>query len=182
MAVTQTTPDDPDHIPVELPLGKFLKWAIERNYTYYKAQLSKGEFVSPLFQFVRYLRAYPKLAQLSAAETFEVLSELPWQEVFPDSDDPEIEFLATWDKVRVAAGEDILDLAVARARERQLRLLRPLTESYSLVLDIAFQLQCLRPDDYITLPVERLGKILNRTARTVSYSRTAPRRMGTSRS
>lgn len=92
-----------------------------------------------------------------------------WAEMFPESDDPEMEFVATWDRVRVPAGDDILAMAIARAKERPLQPRNCISQGYGLYVSIAGRLQELRPGDYINLPVERLAKALERKETTVSY-------------
>src|SRR5208337_3454208 len=120
MATARKLASDPERVPIELPLPKFLEWAVERNQAYYDARRRKGLFVDPLFEFVRCVKAYPELEMLTAMEAFDRLQAFPWRDVLPDSDDPETEFLAIWDKVRVPAGKDILVLAASLAKEKPL--------------------------------------------------------------
>ena len=93
----------------------------------------------------------------------------PWEELFPDSDDPQMEFVATWDKVRIPAGEDILALAVALAKQKPLKPRISISPGYSRYVSIAARLQELRPNNYIQLPVERLAKAIGVDARTISH-------------
>lgn len=157
------------HIPIELPLPKFLGWAIEKNEALYEHPKHGGMYRSPMWEFVRLCRAHPELARLSADDAFRKLGRIPWEECFPDSDDPEIEFLTTWDKVRVPAGQDILVLAVGLARDVPLTLSNPISDKYSRLVSIAAHLQSLRPGDHIKLPVGRLGEILGVNDRTISF-------------
>jgi len=45
-----------------------------------------------MWEFVRLCRAHPELERLSADDAFRELKGTPWQECFPNSDDPEVEF------------------------------------------------------------------------------------------
>jgi hypothetical protein len=159
-------------LPIDLPLPDFLRWAAERNEAHYDAQISNGEFVTPLFEFVRCARAHPDLAKLNAQEAFNrVRKIIPWGDWFPESDEPELEFLSTWDKVRVPAGQgDTLIYAAGLARDRPIKIRGPIiSANYSHFVSIAFHLQILRAGKYINLPVARLGEILEVNPRTVSH-------------
>lgn len=169
MATARQLASDPERIPIELPLPKFVEWAVERNQAHYDAQRKKGLFVTPLFEFVRYLKAHPTLEKLTAMEAFEHLRALPWRDLFPESTDPQIEFLDAWDKVRVPGGQDILIYAAGLARDKPIRLRKSISEKYSQFVSIAAHLQSIRPGDYINLPVVRLADILKVDLRTVSY-------------
>jgi hypothetical protein len=104
MATARKMPKDSDRIPIELPLSEYFLWAGERNA---KAYESGGEtWHSPMWDFVRLMAAHPDLEGRGAEDALVMLNRdggtrAAWDEVFPDSDDPQIEFLATWDKVRV---------------------------------------------------------------------------------
>lgn len=169
---------DADTIPTDLPLPEYLEWALDRNSKQYEAQLRKGLFVSPLFEFVRCAKAHPQLEKLTAMEAFERLRALRWRDVFPASDDPETEFLATWAKVRVPVGKDILVLAASLAKEKPLQPTNCISPAYARYLSIAGRLQELRPGDYITLPVVRLGQILGVGERTISHYSALARKDG----
>ena len=123
--------------------------------------------------------AHPDLKGLSGTKALESLQkvavlspigkkQLSWYEMFPDSDDPAVEFVTTWSKVRVPVGQDILVYADGMARDKPLKLRNPISEEYTRFLSIAFHLQYLRAGDYINLPVARLGEILGVNERTVS--------------
>jgi hypothetical protein len=131
-----------------------------------------------MWEFVRLCAAHPALRGKSALDAFQQVSSIrlrdgdrgfPWEESFLDSDDPRMEFIATWDKVRIPAGDDILDLAVALAKEKPLQPRNCISEGYGRFVSIAGWLQQLRPGNYINLPVERLGTILKVDPRTVSH-------------
>jgi hypothetical protein len=176
MATARKTPKDGHKIPLELPLSEYFTWAAEQNDAAYQ---NGGEaYRSPMWEFVRLMAAHPDLKGCGAVDAFDRVSNLEvnqgerrlsWPELFPDSDDPETEFLATWDKVRVPAGQDILIYAAGLARDKPIKLRRPISEKYSLFVSIAAHLQFLRPGQYINLPVVRLADILKVDLRTVSY-------------
>ncbi len=180
MATARMLANDPERIPTQLPLPDYFRWAWEQNNAH-RVSISRGSthgFRSAMWEFVRYMAAHPKLRGLGADAAFGLLApielkrgtrRLAWPELFPDSDDPAVEFLSTWKKVRVPAGDDILVLAVGLARDRPIKLRNPISEKYSRFVSIASHLQFLRPGDYINLPVERLAKILSVGTRTVSY-------------
>jgi hypothetical protein len=165
-----------DRIPTELPLPDYLEWARKRNDELYSAGTDGGHFRSHMWEFVRFCAAHPQLRGLAAMDAFQQISSvnlkdgrpLSWADAF-DSDDPEAEFLATWGKVRVPAGDDILTLAVALAKERPLCPKNCISQRFALYVSIAGRIQELRPGDYINLPVERLGKALSVDERTISY-------------
>lgn len=129
-----------------------------------------------MWDFVRFCAAHPRLRGLSARDAFRQISNVKlkdgrlfsWADSF-DTDDPEAEFHATWGKVRVPAGDDILTLALALAKERPLHPKNCISQGYGRYISIAGRLQELRPEDYINLPVERLGKALGVDERTISY-------------
>jgi hypothetical protein len=130
-----------------------------------------------MWEFVRSCKAHPTLSGLSATNALQQINKIrlrdgdlgfPWEEGFPDSDDPRMEFVATWDKVRVPFGADILDMAVATAKQKSLKPRNCISESYRFYVSIAGRLQELRPGDYINLPVERMAKAIGVAPRMVS--------------
>jgi hypothetical protein len=140
-----------------------------------------------MWDFVRACAAHPDLKGSSAEEALELIRKarvrsgyklVLWSQMFPESDDPDVEFLATWDSIRIPAGQDILGLAVALAKEKPLKLLKPISAKYSELLSIAYRLQILRPDDHICLPVLRLGEALHVSPRMVSFYTKQARRSG----
>lgn len=157
-----------EEIPTYLPLDQFTEWAASKNRATYESPSRGGVFRSPMWEFVRLMKAHPDLRALSAKDAYaKIASFLCWNR-FPHSEDPMMEFLTTWDKIRVPAGDDILVNAFTLAKERQLRVKDSVSPNCLLILTTAFHLQRLRPDDYINLPVERLGKLLNVNPRTIS--------------
>ena len=129
-----------------------------------------------MWGFVRFCAAHPRLRGIPAVDAFQQISNaqlkdgrnLSWADSF-DSDDPAAEFLATWDKVRVPAGDNILTLAVALAKERPLHPKNCISQGYRLYVSVAGRLQELLPGECINLPVERVGKALGAQVRTISY-------------
>ena len=165
-----------DRIPTELPLPDYLDWARKRNDELYSAGTDGAHFRSHMWDFVRFCAAHPRLRGLSATDAFRQISNvklkdgrpLSWADSF-DSDDPDAEFLATWGKVRVPAGDDILTLAIALAKERPCDQRTVSRKATAFISASRVALAELMPGDYINLPVERLGKALGKDQRTISY-------------
>ena len=151
--------DTRDRIPTELPLPDYVQWAQKRARELYSSKPEVAHFRTPMWDFVRFCAAHPRLRGIPAVDAFQQISNaqlkdgrnLSWADSF-DSDDPAAEFLATWDKVRVPAGDDILTLAVALAKERPLHPKNCISQGYGLYVSIAGRLQELRPGVSIILP------------------------------
>ena len=170
MATARLVAEDSDERPrTDLPLREFLAWAAYRNREHLQRRAKSGQFLSPLFEFIRYAKAHPGLANVSAEEALHRVQDIPWRDWFPDSEDPQSEFLVTWDRVRVPAWSDILELATSIAKEKPLRPRSCISPAYGHYLSIAGRLQELRPNDYINLPVVRLGQLLGLEPRTIGY-------------
>jgi hypothetical protein len=176
-------------ISTELPLDEYILRSWKLNAELRRADVKEGVFRSPMWHFVRLCAAHPQLRGRPAMDAFQRVGKVKpkglnavfmWAEMFPDSDDPEIEFIATWDRVRVPAGDDILAMAVALAKERPLQPRNCISPGYGLYVSIAGRLQELRPGNYINLPVERLAKALGVKETTVSYYAQCAKKMGIS--
>src|SRR5207237_7752389 len=87
----------------------------------------KDKWRTPLWEFVRIATAQPELAGISAEQAAAAVEESlmrltknadPWISCFgdSDSDDPKVEFIQTWDRVRLPAGMDMLDLENRQAK------------------------------------------------------------------
>src|SRR5437868_12941453 len=88
-----------------------------------------------------------------------------------DSDDPKVEFIQTWDRVRLPAGMDMLDLANRQAKTLPLKLKISHSEKYERFVSIAGHLQRLRPGLPIFLPEQKLAAILGCRYQTVGWYR-----------
>lgn len=126
---------------------------------------------TPTWQFVRMAKGHPELIGLSADEAMAKVEEVLGPEVlwshFPDSEDPQVEFLATWDKIRTPGKGDILDHCLEEARRLPLRPLLRRSKSYCEFLSLAGHLQRCFPGEPIALPVERIGELLDLSYQTV---------------
>lgn len=190
MATARTVATGPDKIiPTHLPLPEYFRWAWEQNQRLLFGAKATGnhKYRSPMWEFVRLMAAHPKLKGLGAEDAFRLVAplevhqgerSLSWSELFLLSGDPAAEFMSTWNKVRVPAGDDILILADGLARDKLIRLRFAISEKYSRYVSIAFHLQVLRSGQYINLPVARLAKILKVDQRTVSYYAEQAKRSG----
>ena len=120
-----------DELPLHLPLAEYVAWACEQNNRQYRPPGRHDKFRTPLFEFVRLCKAHPELRGLNSDDALGKLNGFDWVRAFRLSEDPLIEFLTTWDKVRVAAGDDILANAIGLARQKPLKLRRPHSEDMS---------------------------------------------------
>jgi hypothetical protein len=73
-----------------------------------------------------------------------------------------IEFLDAWEKVRIPDGTGPLEVAFARAKWRRIVPTFHISEDFSQILSTAFHLQQLQGSEPILLPVEHVGKLLER--------------------
>jgi hypothetical protein len=148
---------------------------------------------SPLFYFIRILKAHPALSEATAKQAFQKVETImkTWRHAIPKKppsrpddwlhwlevtrDDAEAEFLGVWDKVRYLPGFSPLDNALEHAQRYPLQLAkenadrRP--EGYQRFISIAGWLQVGMGDQNILLPVEDLGEILGVEPMTVTRYR-----------
>jgi hypothetical protein len=124
-----------------------------------------------VFKFAHKAKGRPELANLEAldaADTIETILETwdeadpddPWS-IFDESADGRAEFISVWDKIKYPAGKDILKHATeAAGHAPPLKPIRLYSKKYAQFLGIAAQLQVMRPNIGIKLPVEALGRVL----------------------
>jgi hypothetical protein len=135
-----------------------------------------------VFEFARHVKAHPTLDRLSAEEAAKLVEreltktdgtsvELFWETWFPDSDDPRVEFIYCWQRIRFARGEGPLELASRNSRKLPLRPLHEYSRGYASFVSIAGHLQQFQGDQAILLPCERLAKLLSVTAMTITRYR-----------
>jgi hypothetical protein len=160
-----------------LPLAQYLREAVSRSQREMPDAEGCDKFRTRLFGFVRFTKARPELRDMSPEEALRaVMTTLGvdhhgWSDLFPESDDPAVEFTETWDKVRLAAGQDALKTAIANADRLPLKLPDPISTNYQRFVSIAGHLQRLFPNSSIYLPEELLAQELGCTPRTVGYYR-----------
>lgn len=164
-----------ESIPKQLALREFFYWAWAKHLK--RERRGPGEtYRSPMFDFIRDMQAHPDMKGLSASEALQRLKSikiertgksLSWVKMFPDSEDPETEFLSTWDQILIPAGEDFLEYACSLAQQKPVSLRNPISEKYARFCSIALHLPVLRRAKHITLPRVRLGEILGVSGRTV---------------
>ena len=139
-----------------------------------KEESSETRYRTRLWEFVRMLRGHPELHGLKAREALSAIcnavkqsrgdDEDPWFGYLKFSEDDEVEFLTTWDKVNFPPGVDLLNEAVERAK------LQPLVPEgfrtrrnakYEEFISLAGHLQnLLGPQVNICLPCEKIAEIL----------------------
>jgi hypothetical protein len=152
---------------VEMPsLSDFLHAVWEAT-----SEVEYPRIPSQVFKFAREAKGQAGLADLEAldaADAIETILETwdeadpddPWN-VFADSVDARAEFITIWDKIKYPPGTNILNLAAdATENAPPLKPKRLYSKKYAQFLGIAAQLQIMRPNIGIKLPVEALGKIL----------------------
>jgi hypothetical protein len=85
-----------------------------------------------------------------------------------DCEELRLAFLASWDKVRIAEGDDVLAWAFKQAKEKPYHPSPCLSTKYALVASTAYHLaDCTKPKPFY-LPCERLAALLETSAMTVS--------------
>jgi hypothetical protein len=125
---------------------------------------------SPTWQFARIAKGHPELWHLSASEAVEKIEALLGAAVwgrFVESDDPRVEFLATWDKIRLPGSSDILESALDMANFRPLKPWIKHSAFYCRFVSLAGHLQRYLPGQPIALPVERIAQVLGVKYQTV---------------
>jgi hypothetical protein len=92
---------------------------------------------------------------------------------YETEDDASDDLESIWDKVKLAAREAPLSAAARMADQCPIKFQTArLSIVYQRLLNIGYQLQVMRGNDYISLPVVRLGEILRVNPRRVSDYRT----------
>ena len=157
-----------------MDLRDAIRYSRTRLYEMEKEESSEMGYRTRLWEFVRMLRAHQELRGLKAREAHSAIcnaveqscggDEDPWFDYLKFSEEDEVEFLTTWDKVKFPPGVDLLNEAVERAK------LQPLVPEscrtrrngkYEEFISLAGHLQnLLGPQVNICLPCEKIAEIL----------------------
>jgi len=175
---------------LDLPLKDYLRIVLE-----FCAQLreerSYDSWRSPLWDFARFCRAHPTVADLPDDEAVLVVeAELhthtdlpagvnPWEHFFPEGEDGEslsgelarLDFMTSWGSVRHVPFRDALHNALRLSEKRPLLPGHNRGKLYERFVSLAVWLQRLRPEATIYLPTRTVGELLGCDQRTVSRLR-----------
>ena len=140
-------------------------------------------FPTKIWHFTRFLKGHAELEHLDADEALarvcEVLSyrypdQDPLSDVLGLTEDEEIQFLTTWDKVVYPTNCTLLDEALERAKKCPLtpdRCKKGRKPKYQEFVSLAGHLQALRGDTNILLPCEKVGSLIERDKGMISRYR-----------
>jgi hypothetical protein len=152
----------------------------------------ESDWRSPLFEFVRVVKAHPDVRGLTAAKAMRAVGAVfkswagrkPAEQRKADDwefwlgeprDDAQAEFLAVWDKVRFLPGDSPLEAAAAAAENTPLDLRQDVMErrsdGYPRFVALAGWLQVIAGNRNIMLPVANVGALLGVQPMTVSRYR-----------
>ena len=107
----------------------------------------------PIMQAVMRHRGYDGLSALGYESEEEAIDDLE----------------CLWDKVRLAMDEAPLNAAIRMANRHPLQFqTKRISPTYQYFLNIAYQLQIMRGDKYIVLPVVALGEMLGKSPMRIS--------------
>ncbi len=136
------------------------------------APSSDGDYKHPYWDMVRELKDDQMMASLHGYEAVPILQRIlgDLTALGYDSPDEAVDDLeALWDKVKLGANEAPLTAAARMADRFPVTFqTNRLSKKYQKFLRIAYHLQAMRGDDYISLPVVRLGEILSVNPHRVS--------------
>ena len=159
-------------------LATYIRNAWQQNEDGYRQRQRGGAFRTPMFEFVRKIKAHPALENMDgtlAAETvekylaaWESAANNPWTAAFPNSGDPLIEFMDTWQKVKWPRGE--LDRALEAAKLHPLNPRGKHSPNYALFVSFAGYLQRNRQGP-ILLPCHKIAEVLSGDAMSISRYR-----------
>ncbi len=178
-------------LPSSLSLETYLAKAVDEFHRWEADEGDAGGWQSPLFYFVRLVKAHPAMAQATPKDAFRkvetvmgtwVTTEgpLPRQHAWEHwlgatRDDAEAEFLAAWDKIRYMPGYAPLDNAIELARRHPLQprpeVMERRPDGYAAFISIAGWLQVGMGDANILLPVEDLAPLMGVQPVTISRYR-----------
>jgi hypothetical protein len=161
-----------------MPFDEYLQAAIERNRKVYENETA---WRTPLWEFVRLMKAHPDLRWSSEASALKRVEyrmvELGrnWTRDFSvvSPEDARIEFLDTWPRVRFLPGYGIVDYALDWAQPEivetdRTRRCPPLYKGYSQFLCFLIVLQEAVGEKPILLPVHKLAPRLKVSAMSIS--------------
>jgi len=175
---------------LSLPLEEYLKITIEFCRQLREEQ-SEDAWRSPLFNFARFCKAHPTIADLPDDEAMQLVEEVmstyfdvprgvdPWEYFFPEGEDGEIlsgddsriDFMSSWASVRHVPFRDALHSAFRLAEQRPLVAPRRRAKLYDQFISLAVWLQRLRCEYVIYLPTRAIAELLDCDQRTVSRLR-----------
>jgi hypothetical protein len=190
-----------DGTPSTLSFADYLAHAAAEQWDHTEDRELEDGWESPLFYFVRLVKAHPDMAAKTAKQALRAVESVmrTWRHAIPPQgrylDDwaywfetaeyhdyemsrevAHVEFLDVWDKVRVLPGHSPLDNALEQAKRKPLNLLPEVRErrsdGYLDFVSVAGWLQVGVGDRNILLPVEELAGPLGVTPMTISRYRT----------
>jgi|SRR5215469_14182693 len=157
----------------------YLRDAWRYNEEHYEEPAYGQPFRSPLFLFVRAVRAHPSLGRLPALTAAEAVEQYlahwgdgngdPWQAAFPKSDDPRTEFVDTWEKIKWPHAE--VERALQAVKTLPLRPKRSYSPKYAEFVSVAGHLQ-RNIEGPILLPCRKFAEALGCEPMTISRYRT----------
>lgn len=161
------------------PLPEYLREAWQANESGYRPPAYGQPYRTPMFEFVRAARAHPELATLDgidAADQVEAVlrqwhngKQNPWARTFPQSEDPQAEFVETWERVKWPKPE--LEMALQDARCLPLAPTRSYSPQYAQFVAFAGHLQRRSDGRPIFLPCRKVASVLGCTLTSVSRYR-----------
>jgi hypothetical protein len=143
----------------------------------------KGQdgFRTPLWEFVRTLKAMKTLAELTSGDALKSVENsmaaqgLTWGLCANFSKDdlaPEEEFCHLWDSIKFPIGEGPLSVAIRQADALPVHLAHDFRgDAYTRFVSVAYHLQLLVGDRPILLPCRPLADLLGTSAQTISMRR-----------
>jgi hypothetical protein len=166
----------------DLTPEQVLEAAWDYNHGLLESRHYEDAWLTPFFNLVRVMKAYPPFATLTAGQACrlwrEHLDEVgeDWTSVAPDMDSEEVneEFQRTWAKVECSVATTPLIHAEFLARKEPVEVIEPnqlIQPGYAKFLSLACRLQILRGDQNVLLPVEEVAKVLSTEKKQVNKMR-----------
>jgi hypothetical protein len=171
-ASLMTAMEDFDDAILDLPFRNFLPrlrdWIERSDWEYQAASL-------PMFAFVRAIKSHPDTPADPLAALTLVLKtigsfDVPAGEyIVPlGSEDGQVTFASTWEKVRFRIGDDPVEIAWEAAQAQRFGPPSARAGRYALFINVAACLQVLRRGQTILLPVHVLKKRFRSQPNTIS--------------
>jgi len=139
-----------------------------------RLELVEGDLVT--FQFIRALKAHPKILEMGPAEAFKWVARLPEQARFPlnelavdmETEDGEVAFHDMWERVRCPLGADPVHVASRYLDEPLLRMPKKRAGRYPQFLTLSALLQIQMRRRPILLPVRTVAPAMRCELNSVS--------------
>jgi hypothetical protein len=139
-----------------------------------------------IFEFTRYARSHPEIAELVAEEALARVKasmenfQWGWTLLEPsaDADESEIEFTYHWDRIRFPIGALPLERATSAAIANPFKLRNERNDKYVRFISLAGHLQMLLGDRNILLPCRLLAAPLQCSHETVKRMRDLAKKDG----